>query len=71
MNYYLKKKFLSDIIVTVLSLVAKAVGLSTFAAKVLYNSELFPTICRGAAMGTCGFFARIGSVTAPFLMILV
>lgn len=22
-------------------------------------------------MGTCGFFARIGSVTAPFLMILV
>lgn len=57
--------------VTVFSLLAKAVALSAFCTMSIYTTELFPTICRGSAFGTCGFWARVGSISAPFLMILV
>lgn len=57
--------------VTILSLTAKAVALCAFCTMSIYTTELFPTICRGSAFGTCGFWARVGSISAPFLMILV
>lgn len=60
-----------DIIVTVLSLIAKGLAVASFCGMFIYTSELFPTICRGAAIGFCSFWARIGSLMAPFLMILV
>lgn len=60
-----------DVIVTVLSLMAKGMAVASFCGMFIYTSELFPTICRGAALGFCGLWARVGSLMAPFLMILV
>jgi hypothetical protein len=37
----------------------------------LYASELFPTVLRGAAIGHCGFWGRVGSLLAPQLLFLV
>lgn len=61
----------SAIAVTVISLLAKGTASSAFTVVITYTTELFPTICRGTATGTCGLWARIGSITAPFVMILV
>lgn len=33
----------------------------------LYTAETFPTTMRQASMGTCSIFARIGSISAPFV----
>lgn len=59
-----------QILVTILSLIAKGLAVSSFCGMFIYTSELFPTVCRGASIGICGFWARVGSLSAPFLMIL-
>lgn len=59
------------VLVICLTVIAKSLAGQSFTVKVLYNAELFPTICRGAALGLCGLVARIGSVVAPYLMLLV
>lgn len=60
-----------EFILIYLTLIAKGLSVASFCAMFIYASELFPTICRGAAFGFCGFFARVGSLSAPLLLILV
>lgn len=54
----------------VIALIAKGLAVSSFCGMFIYCSELFPTICRGVALGLCGFAARCGSLLAPQLMLL-
>eukprot|EP00088_Acartia_fossae_P013335 TRINITY_DN16988_c0_g1_i5.p1 TRINITY_DN16988_c0_g1~~TRINITY_DN16988_c0_g1_i5.p1 ORF type:complete len:543 (+),score=70.92 TRINITY_DN16988_c0_g1_i5:58-1686(+) len=39
---------------------------ASFAMVYLYAAELFPTVIRNSGMATSSFFARVGSVIAPF-----
>jgi MFS family permease len=40
----------------------------TFAIAYLYTAELFPTKVRNVAVGTASTFARIGSISAPYIV---
>lgn len=54
-----------------IALIAKGLAVSSFGGMFIYCSELFPTVCRGIALGLCGFSARVGSLLAPQLIALV
>lgn len=43
----------------------------TFAIAYLYTAELFPTKVRNVAVGTASTFARIGSMSAPYIVDLL
>lgn len=43
----------------------------TFAIAYLYTAELFPTKVRNVAVGTASTFARIGSISAPYIVDLL
>ena len=43
----------------------------TFAIAYLYTAELFPTNVRNVAVGTASTFARIGSMSAPYIVDLL
>ncbi|KAL5287944.1 hypothetical protein ACFFRR_008658 [Megaselia abdita] len=55
----------------VIALIAKGLAVSSFGGMFIYCSELFPTVCRGIALGLCGFSARCGSLLAPQLMAMM
>uniref|UniRef100_U5EG39 Putative synaptic vesicle transporter svop n=1 Tax=Corethrella appendiculata TaxID=1370023 RepID=U5EG39_9DIPT len=59
-----------DTFIIVMTLIAKGLAVSSFCTMFIYASELFPTMQRSAAIGLFGFWARIGSLLAPQLMIL-
>ena len=43
----------------------------TFAIAYLYTAELFPTKVRNVAVGTASTFARVGSISAPYIVDLL
>ena len=43
----------------------------TFAIAYLYTAELFPTNVRNVAVGTASTFARVGSISAPYIVDLL
>lgn len=43
----------------------------TFAIAYLYTAELFPTKVRNLAVGLASTFARIGSISAPYIVDLL
>merc|ERR550539_1872390 len=43
----------------------------TFAIAYLYTAELFPTSVRNVAVGAASTFARVGSMTAPYIVDLL
>lgn len=49
----------------VLSFAAAAAAESVIS---IYTAELLPTSCRSSVMGICSQASRLGSVTAPFLL---
>jgi len=57
-------------LIIVLALVGKGFAVSGFGGMFIYGSELFPTATRGSALGLCGFFARVGSLMAPQIILL-
>lgn len=36
----------------------------------IYTAELLPTSCRSSVMGVCSQASRLGSIAAPFLLML-
>jgi hypothetical protein len=36
----------------------------------LYVAEMLPTACRSSVLGICSQASRVGSITAPFLLML-
>lgn len=64
---------LADIAWLRLILVCSAiVGMSvSFTTAYLFSGELFPTVIRNIGVGTSSMCARIGSISAPFIVSLV
>lgn len=54
-----------------LSLIGKLAISATFMAIFVYSAELFPTVIRGSGMSYSSVFARIGSLSAPLVQVLV
>ena len=54
-----------------LALVGKAAVVSCFCTIFIYSSEIFPTVIRTVGVGSCAFFARVGSLLAPQLLLAV
>lgn len=52
---------------TAFAMVGKFCITGTFGILYLYTSELFPTVVRNVAIGSCSTCARIGSIIAPFV----
>ncbi|XP_023325051.1 organic cation transporter protein [Eurytemora carolleeae] len=50
-----------------LSLLGKFGAAASFAIVYVYTAELFPTVIRSQAVGTCSLVARIGGITALLL----
>jgi MFS family permease len=50
------------------SMIGKFLISMTFAIAYLYTAELFPTKVRNMAVGTASTFARIGSISAPYIV---
>ncbi|XP_040038523.2 solute carrier family 22 member 4 [Gasterosteus aculeatus] len=54
----------------VLEILGKFCMTSSFCVVYTYTSEIFPTVVRNTAMGCCSMAARIGTITAPFIIYL-
>jgi len=50
------------------AMVAKMMISGSFNVNYSHTAELFPTLLRNQAYGTCSFFSRISSVLAPYLL---
>jgi len=54
----------------VCAMAAKMMVSGAFNVNYSYTAELFPTMLRNQAYGTCSFFSRIATVLAPYLLYL-
>lgn len=54
-----------------LAMIGKFLIAGTFALAYLYTAELFPTAVRNVAVGAASTFARIGSMSAPYIVDLL
>lgn len=55
---------------TSLEMLGKLGVTAAFCVVYAVTSELFPTVVRNMAMGTCSMTARIGSIVSPFIIYL-
>jgi len=55
-------------LITTLAMLGKFLIAGTFALAYLYTAELFPTPVRNVAVGGASTFARIGSMSAPYIV---
>ena len=58
-------------IILTLAMFGKFCASMSYAIIYLFSSELFPTSIRNTGMGCCSMVARVGSMTAPFIIGLV
>ena len=54
-----------------IAMIGKFLISMTFAIAYLYTAELFPTPVRNVAVGAASTFARIGSMSAPYIVDLL
>lgn len=54
-----------------LAILGKCAISGSFALIYVYSVEIFPTVLRISGLGLCSVFARIGGMTAPYLLQLV
>lgn len=54
-----------------IAMVGKFLISMTFAIAYLYTAELFPTKVRNVAVGMASTFARVGSISAPYIVDLL
>ena len=52
-------------------MVGKLVSSAAYATVYLFTAELFPTVVRSTTMGTSAFFAGVGGMLAPYIVVLV
>ncbi|XP_071317526.1 organic cation/carnitine transporter 2-like [Trachinotus anak] len=53
-----------------LEMTGKFAVTTTFAIVYAYTAELYPTVLRNTALGTCSMASRIGSIIAPYFIYL-
>uniref|UniRef100_A0AAQ5XCS1 Major facilitator superfamily (MFS) profile domain-containing protein n=1 Tax=Amphiprion ocellaris TaxID=80972 RepID=A0AAQ5XCS1_AMPOC len=53
-----------------LEMIGKFAITTAFAIMYAYTAEVYPTVLRNTAVGTCSMVSRIGSITAPFFIYL-
>lgn len=53
-----------------LEMIGKFAVTTAFAIVYAYSAEVYPTVLRNTAVGTCSMASRIGSITAPFFIYL-
>ena len=58
-------------LVIILAMVGKLVAAAAYATVYLFTAELFPTVVRGTTMGVSAFFASVGGMFAPYIVVLV
>ena len=58
-------------LVTGLAMVGKMVSAAAYATVYLFTAELFPTVVRSTTMGVSAFFAGVGGMLAPYIVVLV
>ena len=59
------------VIITVFAMLGKLCISGSFAVIYVFSAELFPTVVRNLGVGSGSMCARVGSLTSPFIMMLV
>ncbi|XP_011647438.1 solute carrier family 22 member 3-like [Pogonomyrmex barbatus] len=59
----------TDFVKTIILLFGRVTITSTLSVVYLYTVEIFPTIIRGSCLGLCVIFAKIGSLSMPYLLL--
>ncbi|XP_067214835.1 organic cation transporter protein-like [Linepithema humile] len=54
---------------TIILLFGRVTVASTISIAYLYTAETFPTVVRGSCLGLCVVFAKIGSLSMPYLIL--
>ena len=60
-----------EVCLIVLAMLGKAFISMSFGIIYVFSAELFPTVCRNAAVSAGSFWARVGGVMAPQIARLV
>ncbi|KAI0215704.1 Organic cation transporter protein [Lamellibrachia satsuma] len=55
---------------TLLAVIGRAGVAGVFTVMILYSCELYPTVIRNLGVGMCAFWARVGGVVAPQVLVL-
>ncbi len=52
------------------SIIGRFAGNCSYTILYLFSAEQFPTVVRGVGMGGCGVVSRVGTMLAPYLLLL-
>merc|ERR1712126_378946 len=52
---------------TAIALFGKLFAAGNFSVVYMYTAEIYPTVIRNTAIGSCSMVARIGGISAPYI----
>lgn len=61
----------SDYLTVALAMVGKFCVTAAYSTTYIHTAEIFPTVVRNAGLGGASVFARIGTMVAPYIVVLV